>query len=45
MAGSSGRRSADGELMDFTNDGPKVLTEDPWRERLDLVESIVTSLT
>ena len=36
---------ADGELMDFTNDGPKVVTEDPWRDRLDLVESIVTGLT
>jgi para-nitrobenzyl esterase len=34
----------DGELMEFTNDGPQALTEDPWRERLDLVESIISSL-
>ncbi len=29
----------DGDLLDFTNDGPQLLTDDPWRERLDLVES------
>jgi para-nitrobenzyl esterase len=34
-----------GELMDFTNGGPKVVTEDPWRDRLDLVASIVAGLT
>ncbi len=27
-------------LMEFTNDGPQVSSEDPWQERLDVVESI-----
>ena len=31
----------DGRLLDFTNDGPQVRTDDPWEARLDLVESIV----
>jgi para-nitrobenzyl esterase len=35
----------EGELLDFTNDGPKALTDDPWAERLDLVESIIAALT
>jgi para-nitrobenzyl esterase len=35
----------DGELMDFTNDGPEVVSDDPWRDRLDLVEDIITGLT
>jgi para-nitrobenzyl esterase len=35
----------DGELMDFTNDGPEVMSDDPWGDRLDLVEDIVTGLT
>ncbi len=34
-----------GELLGFTNDGPKLVTDDPWQARLDLVESIVTGLT
>lgn len=31
--------AADG-LMEFTNDGPQVSSEDPWQERLDLVERL-----
>ncbi len=31
---------ADDGLMEFTNDGPEVSSEDPWQERLDLVELI-----
>jgi len=35
----------DGQLLEFTNDGPEPVTDDPWRSRLDLVASIYASLT
>jgi para-nitrobenzyl esterase len=35
----------DGTVLEFTNDGPEVLVDDPWTQRLDLVADIVTGLT
>jgi carboxylesterase type B len=35
----------DGQLLEFTNDGPEPVTDDPWQSRLDLVASIYASLT
>lgn len=34
----------DGQLMEFTNDGPEVVTDDPWQPRLDLVEALYAGL-
>jgi para-nitrobenzyl esterase len=43
-AGLAWPEATDDAYVDFTNDGPEVVADDPWQARLDLAEAISGSL-